>query len=39
SGVALSDGSKGERIKVKNTSSKREIEAYVSGRHLVLVTL
>ncbi len=38
-GVALSDGSKGERIKVKNTSSKREIEAYVSGRHLVLVTL
>jgi len=38
-GVALSDGSKGERIRVKNTSSKREIEAYVSGRHLVLVTL
>jgi flagella basal body P-ring formation protein FlgA len=38
-GVALSDGSKGERITVKNTSSKREIEAYVSGKHLVLVTL
>ncbi|QMU60382.1 MAG: flagellar basal body P-ring formation protein FlgA [Gammaproteobacteria bacterium] len=38
-GVALSDGSKGERIRVKNTSSKREIEAYVSGKHLVLVTL
>ncbi len=38
-GVALNDGSKGERIKVINTSSKREIEAYVSGRHLVLVTL
>lgn len=38
-GVALSDGSKGERIKVKNTSSNREIEAYVSGQHLVLVTL
>ncbi len=38
-GIALSDGSKGERIKVKNTSSKREIEAYVSGKHLVLVTI
>ena len=38
-GVALSDGSKGERIRVKNSSSKREIEAYVSDRHLVLVTL
>ncbi len=38
-GVALSDGSKGERIRVKNTSSKRVIEAYVSGRQRVLVTL
>ena len=38
-GIALSDGSKGERIRVKNTSSKREIEAYVSGKHLVLVTI
>jgi flagella basal body P-ring formation protein FlgA len=38
-GIALSDGSKGERITVKNTSSKREIEAYVSGKDLVLVTL
>lgn len=38
-GVALSDGSKGERIRVKNTSSKREIEAYVSGKHQVLITL
>ncbi len=38
-GIALSDGTKGERIKVKNISSKREIEAYVSGKHLVLVTI
>ena len=38
-GVALSDGSKGERIRVKNTSSKREIEAYVSDKQRVLVTL
>ena len=38
-GIAMSDGSKGERIRVKNTSSKREIEAYVSGRQRVLVTL
>ncbi len=38
-GIALSDGGKGERIKVKNTSSKREIEAYVSGKHQVLITL
>ena len=38
-GIALSDGSKGERIRVKNTSSKREIEAYVSDKQRVLVTL
>lgn len=38
-GIAMSDGSKGERIKVKNTNSKREIEAYVSGKGLVLVTI
>ncbi len=38
-GIALSDGSKGERIKVKNSRSKREIEAYVSGKHLVLVSI
>ena len=38
-GVALGDGSKGEKIRVKNISSKREIEAYVSDRQHVLVTL
>ncbi len=38
-GIALNDGSKGEKIRVKNTSSKREIEAYVSDRQRVLVTL
>ena len=38
-GVALGDGGKGEKIRVKNTSSKREIEAYVSDRQYVLVTL
>ncbi len=38
-GVALSDGSKGDRIRVKNTASKREIEAYVSDKHRVLVNL
>ena len=38
-GIALSDGSKGERIKVKNSRSKREIEAYVSDKHLVLVSI
>ncbi len=38
-GVALNDGTKGERIRVKNTGSKREIEAYVSDKQHVLVTL
>ena len=38
-GIALSDGRKGERIRVKNTGSKREIEAYVSDKQHVLVTL
>jgi len=38
-GIAMSDGGKGERIKVRNSSSKREIEAYVSGNHQVLITL
>ena len=38
-GVALSDGSKGDRIRVRNMSSKREIEAYVSDKHRVLLTL
>ena len=38
-GVALSDGSKGDRIRVRNTASKREIEAYVSDKHRVLVAL
>ncbi len=38
-GVALSDGSKGDRIRVKNSSSKREIEAYVSDKHRVLLNL
>ena len=38
-GVALGDGSKGQRIRVKNTSSKREIEAYVTDKQRVLVTL
>ena len=38
-GVALGDGSKGDRIRVKNLSSKREIEAYVSDKHRVLLSL
>ena len=38
-GIALNDGKKGERIRVKNTGSKREIEAYVSDKQHVLVTL
>ena len=38
-GVALADGSKGDRIRVKNISSKREIEAYVSDKHRVLLSL
>ena len=38
-GVALGDGGKGDRIRVKNISSKREIEAYVSDKHRVLLSL
>ena len=38
-GVALNDGSKGDRIRVRNMSSKREIEAYVSDKHRVLLDL
>lgn len=38
-GIALSDGAKGEKIRVRNTSSKREIEAYVSDKQQVLVAL
>ena len=38
-GVALSDGAKGDRIRVKNIASKREIEAYVSDKQQVLVAL
>ncbi len=38
-GEALSAGAKGERIRVKNSHSKREIEATVLGPGLVGVTL
>lgn len=36
-GVALSEGSKGDRIRVKNMSSKREFEAYITDKQRVLV--
>ncbi len=38
-GVALANGAKGDRIRVRNMSSKREIEAYVSDKHRVLLNL
>jgi len=38
-GKALGNGSMGERVKVINTSSKREVEALVVGPGLVKVTL
>ena len=36
-GVALNEGSKGDRIRVKNMSSKREFEAYITDKQRVLV--
>jgi len=38
-GIAMDEGSLGEPIKVKNLSSKKIIEAQVSGRKMVKVTL
>ena len=37
SGIAMADGARGERIKVKNLSSKRTVDGTVSGENLVLV--
>ncbi|KTD16981.1 flagellar basal body P-ring formation chaperone FlgA [Legionella jordanis] len=39
SGIALNDGSEGDVIQVKNLSSKKIIEATVSGKQQVRVTL
>jgi flagella basal body P-ring formation protein FlgA len=38
-GIAMSDGVLGDVIKVKNTKSKRIIEAQVTGKKMVAVTL
>ena len=38
-GKALSDGARGERIKVKNSSSNRQIEATVIDHGIVEVVL
>jgi flagella basal body P-ring formation protein FlgA len=37
-GIALQDGTKGERIRVRNLGSKREIEAVIIGAGIVEVT-
>ena len=37
SGIAMSDGARGERVKVKNLSSKRTVDGTVGGENLVLV--
>ena len=39
SGKALSDGARGQRIKVRNSSSSRQIEGTVIARGTVEVTL
>lgn len=39
SGTALSDGSLGQRVRVKNLSSKRVVEGVVDGPGTVKVTM
>ena len=36
-GIALSDGARGERVRVKNLSSKRILDGIVSSENTVLV--
>ena len=37
SGIAMADGARGDRIKVKNLSSKRIVDGTVSNENLILV--
>ena len=39
SGMALSDGSLGQKVRVKNLSSKRIVEGVVDGPGVVKVTM